>query len=137
MDRNNSIASLAVNAWINKGRVYWPFADLSGMDLSNLDFSGAYLTHADLYGAHLYSTNFQEATLTGVSLTRAACLRTDFRGAALSGVSISADTFLFAQLEGAKIGAEKLVKFHSAQINPDGEKKVLIEVEGGDYITLR
>jgi len=48
MTRNETIASLAVNAWINGGRVFWPWADLRGCDLSGADLSGAYLHGAKI-----------------------------------------------------------------------------------------
>lgn len=48
MTRNDTIASLAVNAWINRGRVVWPWADLRGCDLSGADLSGAYLHGAKI-----------------------------------------------------------------------------------------
>jgi uncharacterized protein YjbI with pentapeptide repeats len=48
MTRNETIASLAVNAWINRGRVVWPWADLRGCDLSGADLSGAYLHGAKI-----------------------------------------------------------------------------------------
>jgi len=48
MTRNETIASLAVNAWISGGRVVWPGADLTGADLFVADLSGA-----NLFGAVL------------------------------------------------------------------------------------
>ncbi|MCA6254968.1 MAG: pentapeptide repeat-containing protein [Phenylobacterium sp.] len=48
MTRNETLASLAVNAWINRGRVVWPWADLRGCDLSGADLSGAYLHGAKI-----------------------------------------------------------------------------------------
>ncbi|MCA3734341.1 MAG: pentapeptide repeat-containing protein, partial [Phenylobacterium sp.] len=36
------------NAWINRGRVVWPWADLRGCDLSGADLSGAYLHGAKI-----------------------------------------------------------------------------------------
>lgn len=53
MTRNDTIASLAVNAWINKGRVVWPGADLRGADLRGADLTEADLTEADLRWAGL------------------------------------------------------------------------------------
>jgi len=48
MTRNETIASLAVNAWISGGRVVWPEADLRWADLSGCDLRGA-----DLRGAKI------------------------------------------------------------------------------------
>ncbi len=48
MTRDDTLASLAVNAWINGGRVFWPWADLRGCDLSGADLSGAYLHGAKI-----------------------------------------------------------------------------------------
>ena len=48
MTRDETLASLAVNAWINRGRVVWPWADLRGCDLSGADLSGAYLHGAKI-----------------------------------------------------------------------------------------
>ena len=41
MTPNDTIASLAVNAWINGGRVVWPEANLFGADLTEADLSRA------------------------------------------------------------------------------------------------
>jgi len=48
MTRNETLASLAVNAWINRGRVVWPWADLFECDLSGADLHGAYLHGAKI-----------------------------------------------------------------------------------------
>jgi len=57
MTRNETIASLAVNAWINGGRVFWPWADLRGCDLSGADLSGANLSGCDLSECDLRGAN--------------------------------------------------------------------------------
>ena len=44
MTRNDTLASLAVNAWINGGRVFWPKADLFEADLRGCDLRGAKIT---------------------------------------------------------------------------------------------
>jgi uncharacterized protein YjbI with pentapeptide repeats len=56
--RDETLASLAVNAWINRGRVVWPWADLRGCDLSGADLSGAYL----------HGANLREADLSGAKI---------------------------------------------------------------------
>ena len=53
MTRNDTIASLAVNAWINGGRVDWPGANLHGADLTGCDLDRADMTECDLRGADL------------------------------------------------------------------------------------
>ena len=47
MTRNDTIASLAVNAWINGGRVVWPEANLRGATLFECDLRRANLSRAD------------------------------------------------------------------------------------------
>jgi hypothetical protein len=46
MTRNDTIASLAVNAWINGGRVVWPEANLTECDLrgAKVTFGGRTFT---------------------------------------------------------------------------------------------
>jgi len=53
MTRNETIASLAVNAWISGGRVVWPEAVLTRANLSGCDLSGADLSGAYLHGAKI------------------------------------------------------------------------------------
>ncbi|MFN9042933.1 MAG: pentapeptide repeat-containing protein, partial [Betaproteobacteria bacterium] len=70
---NDTIASLAVSAWINGGRVIWQEADLLGADLSwvNLsgcDLFGADLRDGDLTGADLRGANLREADLSGAKI---------------------------------------------------------------------
>ncbi len=55
---DDTIASLAVNSWINGGRVFWPKADLFeaelvGADLRGAELVGASLRWADLSGAKI------------------------------------------------------------------------------------
>ena len=51
MTRNKIITSLAVNSWINRGRVIWPGADLTEADLTGANLTGARLIGARLTGA--------------------------------------------------------------------------------------
>ena len=51
MTRDEIIVSLAVNAWINGGRVVWPKADLTDAILTEASLTGANLYGADLIGA--------------------------------------------------------------------------------------
>jgi len=80
MTRNDTIASLAVNAWINRGRVVWPGADLYRANLTKADLTGADLRGADLTGADLRVVNLSGANLSGCDLCWA-----DLRWANLCG----------------------------------------------------
>ena len=53
MTRKDTIASLAVNSWINGDRVVWPKADLPGANLRGADLSVADLTGCNLRGAKI------------------------------------------------------------------------------------
>jgi len=72
--RGDTIASLAVNSWINGDRVVWPDANLSGASLyvANLldaDLRWADLRGADLHGANLQGADLRWATLSGANIT--------------------------------------------------------------------
>lgn len=81
MNRNDTIASLAVNSWINGGRilgfgqVYLESSkDKAGLRFANLTgtkLTGARLTDADLRWANLTGANLRWADLTGCDLTGA------------------------------------------------------------------
>jgi uncharacterized protein YjbI with pentapeptide repeats len=64
MTRNDTLASLAVNAWINGGRVFWPKADLFEAELV-----GADLFEADLRGCDLSGCDLRGADLRGAKIT--------------------------------------------------------------------
>lgn len=68
MNRKDTIASLAVNAWINGGRVVWPEADLTKADLYFADLRGANLIGATLTGANLREANLSGAYLRGAKI---------------------------------------------------------------------
>ena len=78
MTRNDTITSLAVNSWINGGRIVWPGADLrdaylTGASLRDADLRdaylrGAYLIGADLSGAYLRYADLTDAYLHGANL---------------------------------------------------------------------
>ena len=53
MTRNDTLISLAVNSWINGGRIVWPGANLFRANLRNAGLIGADLRNADLSGADL------------------------------------------------------------------------------------
>jgi uncharacterized protein YjbI with pentapeptide repeats len=69
MTRNETIASLAVNAWISGGRVVWPEADLRWADLSGSELREADLRRANLYGADLRGCDLRGCDLRGAKIT--------------------------------------------------------------------
>jgi len=68
MTLNDTMISLAVNSWINGGRVVWPSANLSGADLSHAYLRGANLSGANLSGAYLIGADLSHADLRGAYL---------------------------------------------------------------------
>ena len=92
--------------------------DLSGKNLSCMDFIGANLyranlykadlrgadlSGADLYDADLYKADLREATLRRVDLRRADLYKADLREADLRGADLRAVTFIEADLRGADL----------------------------------
>lgn len=69
MTRNDTIASLAVNSWINGGRVVWPKANLRWAGLSGCNLIGADLRRANLTGADLTGADLRWTTLSGATVT--------------------------------------------------------------------
>ena len=65
MTRSDTIASLAVNSWINVGWVIVPRANLRGADLRWANLRGADLRWANLSGANLFGCDLTEADLRG------------------------------------------------------------------------
>jgi len=59
MTRNDTIASLAVNSWINGDLVVWPKANLREANLRRAD-----LREANLFGANLRWADLRGATIT-------------------------------------------------------------------------
>jgi uncharacterized protein YjbI with pentapeptide repeats len=73
MTRNDTLISLAVNSWINGGRVVWPGADLRGANLRgavlrSANLRGAVLRSADLFGADLRYADLRDANLFDANL---------------------------------------------------------------------
>jgi len=64
MTRNDTLASLAVNAWINGGRVFWPKADLFEAELVGADLFEAGLRGCDLSGCDLRGADLRGAKIT-------------------------------------------------------------------------
>jgi len=65
MTRDETIASLAANAWINRGRVVWPGANLYRANLTKADLRWANLRGANLTGADLTECDLRGANLSG------------------------------------------------------------------------
>jgi uncharacterized protein YjbI with pentapeptide repeats len=71
MTRNDPQLSLAVNSWINGGRIVWPGADLRYSNLFGTSLRYANLRNADLTGADLSYADLHGASLTEADLTGA------------------------------------------------------------------
>ena len=54
-----------------KGPIDWSHCNLQGLDLSNLDLSGANLSASDLYGADLSNTNLSGADISSARIYKA------------------------------------------------------------------
>src|SRR5690348_2336648 len=68
--------------------------DLSGRNLSDADFTGAYLEETNLAGAKLDSASFFGASLKRANLAGASLRRADMRGTSLRGANlIGADLY--------------------------------------------
>jgi uncharacterized protein YjbI with pentapeptide repeats len=94
MTRSDTIASLAVNSWINVGWVIVPRANLRGADLRWANLRGADLRWANLSGANLFGCDLTEADLFGCDLTEAY-----LRGARTSGARITLGNRTFTLTE--------------------------------------
>src|SRR3979409_2473521 len=75
---------------VGGARAVFAFCDLSGLDLSgrnlaDADFTGAYLEETNLSGARLDSASFFGASLKRANLTRASLRRTATGGHSLPG----------------------------------------------------
>ena len=79
-----------------EGAVDWSFCNLYGLDLSNLDLSGANLTGSSLYGADISNTNFSGANLSYTNIYKANVTNTNLRNTDLS----------YANLCGAEFGPD-------------------------------
>ena len=100
MTRNDTLASLAVNVWINRGRVIWPGAGLIDANLYCANLSDADLTRANMSDADLRFANMRGADLYCADLTGADLYCADLTGADLSGADLSS-----ADLRGDKLAA--------------------------------
>ena len=92
-------------------------ADMTRLDLAELDFKAALLTGSDLYGSDLSRATLAGASLVGAKLDRATITATDFSGADLTDARIIRPT-IFTTLEVMssevpKFTGAKLVRFRS------------------------
>lgn len=92
-------------------------ADLSRLDLAELDFKSAELSGANFYGTDLSKARLAGASLQGADLDRATITATDFSGADLTDARIVRPTVFttleVASSEAPKFTAAKLIRFRS------------------------
>ena len=92
---------------------------LSGLDLSEFNFTRAILNEAnldnsDLYLADLSGVKFQNASFKNVDLRKANLLQVDLTGANLTGADLSYSDLRNADLSGANLSNAKLVNANLA-----------------------
>lgn len=94
--------------------------DLSYLDLSGIDFKGAYLTRADLFGVDFTGSNLKNVNLIGARLDRTTIIRADFSGANLSGATMLVPA-AFATLANARVEAPKFTGATLTRFRANGE----------------
>ena len=112
---------------INVKNVYF---DLSGLDLSGLefwyvDFQGANCSGTNFQGAKLWYADFQGANCSGANFTEAYLKATIFNGANCSGVDLFAAKlqwidFRGAELQGARFKSAKIKNADFREANLEG-----------------
>ena len=126
--------------WINEDCNNWEEmrADLSGVDLSRANLSGANLLNADLSdaelsGANLSGANLYNADLRGADLSGANLLNAD-----LSGVELSEANLSGADLRGANLSGANLLNADLSGVDLSGAKNIpyipMVCPEEGDFI---
>ena len=88
---------------VQNGQSDCAWCDLSGANLSNMNFAGADLSGADLTEADLSGADLRNADLTGTDLTAAVLNGTDFTGVDFKGADLDQVDLTRAVLVGAKI----------------------------------
>ena len=99
----------------------WRRIDLSGLDLTGIDFkraslTGSRLVESKLIGANLFSCDLTDAVLTGADLSRAnldgtVLRRADFQRANLEGASLFATIIEAADLRGANLSGTRIIGY--------------------------
>jgi hypothetical protein len=83
-------------------------ADLSGLSLAQVDFTGAILRNADLQHADLTQATLDFADLSGANLTDATMIQTEAKQAKMTGADLSGVNLTQADLTGADLSKTKL-----------------------------
>jgi len=109
-------------------------ADLSGADLSGADLSGAYLSRADLSGADLSGAYLSRADLSGADLSGADLSGADLSGADLSGANLSGADLSGADLSGANLRSAYLRSADLSGANLSGADLSGADLSGADLI---
>lgn len=119
--------------------------DLSGMNLSQGDFSGVDFTGSNFSHTNLSRASFEGAYLVGVSFQNIIAHRSNFRAANLSLVDASEGIFLESDFVGAKIHYASFVKADLSGVHylgadwygTDLSEIKVEEVAGADLARLR
>ena len=83
-------------------------ADLSGLSLAQVDFTGAVMHDANLQGADLSQATFDQADLSGANLSNAQMIQASARYAKLVGADLAHANFTQADLTGADLAKANL-----------------------------
>ena len=104
-----AILKMGVAIW-NHWRVQEPItrpllcdADLTGLDLENVNFCNTDLSGANLSGCYLYDADFQGANLRNANLSRAGLIGASFHSADLSQANLSQAYLAHSDLSSANL----------------------------------